>query len=315
MRLQDTTVQVNDLWQLSPDLHDCLRATFPICHEKFACPLDVHTITRHYWTPFAADSAFGAETACYNTAWKGCSQAYEEMDKAVRWAMASALITAQPVLTVMSLAYKSSSAFTKWLGHPLVRILLKCKRPARGNGTLCTPADFWLKDKSVYKIRNKDVTEAMMMLLVANRQGASGYCNAESLDALQASVANLEGIEIARPIEGSFPEGGASLRSYAQHKARFRLPKQFPSKPPDRVEAEQGPPAVTEASRQDLTDLVLLNFPCMHCRAHDPLSYSYSDGSAVKKGSEPRKGSKDRIRVARNHHRDRPCHGSNTTHC
>ncbi len=227
------TVQINDLWQLSPDLHDCLRATFPICHERFASPLDVHATTRHYWTPFAADSAFGAETDCYSAAWKGCSQANppsadEEMDKAVRWAMASALITDQPVLTVMSLAYKSSSAFTKWLGHPLVHILLKCKRPARGNDTLRIPADFWLKDESVYKVRNKDVAEAMMVLLVANRQGASGYCNAESLDALQASVANLEGIEIARPIEGSFPEGGASLRSYARHKPRFRLPKAIP---------------------------------------------------------------------------------------
>ncbi len=294
------TVQINDLWQLSPDLHDCLRATFPICHERFASPLDVHATTRHYWTPFAADSAFGAETDCYSDAWKGCSQANppsadEEMDKAVRWAMASALITDQPVLTVMSLAYKSSSAFTKWLGHPFVHILLKCKRPARGNDTLRIPADFWLEDESVYKVRNKDVADAMMVLLVANRQGANTYCNAESLDALQASVANLEGIEIARPLEGSFPEGGASLRSYARHQPRSRLPKQFPSKPPDRIEAEQGPPAGPGASRQDLTDSVLVDFPCFHCRAHDPLSYSYSDGSAVKKGSEPIKGSKDRL--------------------
>ena len=27
------TVHINDLWQLSTNLHDCLRATFPICHE------------------------------------------------------------------------------------------------------------------------------------------------------------------------------------------------------------------------------------------------------------------------------------------
>ncbi len=146
----------------------------------------------------------------------------------------------------------------------------------------------------MYKVRNKHVAEAMMVFLMANRQGENVYCNAESLDALQASIANPEGIEIVRPIEGSFPEGGASLRSYARHKPRFRLSKQFPSKPPDTVEAEQGPPAVSEASGQDWTDSVLLDFPCMHCRAHDPLSYSYSDGSAVKKASEPRKGSKDR---------------------
>ncbi len=99
--------------------------------------------------------------------------------------MASALSTDQPVLTFMSLAYKSSSAFTKWLGHPLVHILLKCKRPTSGNDTLRIPADFWLEDETVYKARNKDVAQAMLLVLVANRQDASEYCNAESLDVLQ----------------------------------------------------------------------------------------------------------------------------------
>ena len=69
------TVHINDLWQLSTNLHDCLRATFPICHERFASPLDVHATTRYYWTPFAANSAFGARTDCYSATWEGCSQA------------------------------------------------------------------------------------------------------------------------------------------------------------------------------------------------------------------------------------------------
>ncbi len=47
--------------------------------------------------------------------------------------------------------------------------VLKCKRPARGNDTLRIPADFLLEDDSVYKVRNKDVADAMMVLLVANR--------------------------------------------------------------------------------------------------------------------------------------------------
>ena len=229
------TVQINDLWHLSKYLHDCLRATSQTAMR------DLHLLLMYMppldnWTPSAADSAFGAITDCYSAAWEGCSQANppsadEEMDKAVRWAMASALSTDQPVLTVMSLAYKGSSAFTKWLGHPLVHLLLKCKPPASGNDTLCIPADIWLEDQSVYKVRNKDVAQAMLVVLVAKRQGASEYCNSESLDALQASLANLEGIELARPMEGSFSEGGASNRSYARHKPRFRLSKLFPSKP------------------------------------------------------------------------------------
>ncbi len=293
------TVHINDLWQLSTSLHDCLRATFPICHERFASPLDVHATTRYYWTSFAADSAFGARTDCYSTTWEGCSQANppsadEEMDKAVRWAMASALSTDEPVLTVMSLAYKSGSAFTNWLGHPLVHILLKCRRPTSSNDTLRKRADFWLEDETVYKARNKDAAQAMLVVLVADRQGASEYCNSESLGALQASLANLEGIEFARPMEGSFPVGGASMRCYTRHKPSFRMPRLFPSKPVCRGEAEQGPFGASEVLRQDLAELALLNFPRMHGRVHDPKSYSYSAGSAVKKGSEPTKGSKDR---------------------
>ncbi len=99
-------------------------------------------------------------------------------------------------------------------------------------------------------------------------------------------------------MEGSFPEGGVSMRSYARHKPRFCMPKLFPSKPICRLEAEQGPFCASEVSRQDLAELELLNFPRMHGRAHDPKSYSYSDGSAVKKGSELRKVSKDRSESA-----------------
>ncbi len=114
----------------------------------------------------------------------------EETDKAVRWAMVSAPSTEQPVLTVMSLAYMGSSAFRKLLGHPLVHILLQedvtfqeGKPPTSGNDTLGIPADFWLEDESVYKVRSEDVAQAMLVVLVANRQGASDNCNSESQDA------------------------------------------------------------------------------------------------------------------------------------
>ncbi len=95
---------------------------------------------------------------------------------------------------------------------------------------------------------------AIIVVLVANCQGASDFCNAESLVALQASLANLEGIEGARPVEGSFPIGGFSMRSDARHKPTFRLPKMFSRFPAGRVEAAQGPSAeaspTVEASRQ-----------------------------------------------------------------
>ncbi len=153
------------------------------------------------------------------------------MDEAARWVMVSALITDQPVLTVILQGQKSSSAYTNRLGYPRVRIfniLLKCKRPASGNDTLNIPADVWLERESVYKVRNKDVAEAMLLDLVANCQGASECCNPDSLNALQlqASPKHFESIVLARPKEGVFPECGATLRllrSYARHNCAFLL--------------------------------------------------------------------------------------------
>ena len=103
---------------------------------------------RKYWTPFAADAAFGAEHDCYSTAWHGCSQANpvsddSTMDMTVRWAMASALTTQNPVMTLVHVAWRTGPAYTKWLGHPLVHVLLRvkaCCNP-RGHATK-VPTDF-----------------------------------------------------------------------------------------------------------------------------------------------------------------------------
>ena len=173
-------------WQISPQLSACIQTAFPVTYERFASPLDVHPGTVKYWTPFAEDSAFGAEQDGYSTAWDGCSQASppfseEEMDKAVRWAMASALTTAAPVLTIMPLSWRRNAAYTKWLGHPLVHVLLKCS-PQDSLGALRTPADFWLEDETVYLARTRGMAGGMLVLVIANRQGAESYLSQANLD-------------------------------------------------------------------------------------------------------------------------------------
>ena len=146
-------------------------------NERFASPLDVHPSTTKYWTPFKEDSVFGAELDCYSIAWDGCSQASppftdEEMDKAVRWAMASALTASLPVLTFMPLSGKRKAAYTKWLGHPLVHVLLRCSVTGTGESALRTPADFWLEDETAYQARNKGIGGDMLVIAIANQQGS-----------------------------------------------------------------------------------------------------------------------------------------------
>ena len=85
-------VHLSGHWRLSPRLDSMLGAAFPIAYKRFVSPPDVHPSTTKYWTPFAADAAFGAEHDCWSIAWQGCSQASppaeeDVMDTTIRWAM------------------------------------------------------------------------------------------------------------------------------------------------------------------------------------------------------------------------------------
>ena len=122
------------------------------------------------------------------------------MDKTIRWAMASALTTQAPVMTVVHVASKPDSAYTKWLGHPLVHVLLKIK--ARRNPqwqAVKVPADFWLEDEEAYKARNRGISGGMMVLLVANRQGVEEYLNPSHTACLARGVSDLGGMEFCDP--------------------------------------------------------------------------------------------------------------------
>ena len=73
--------------------------------------------------------------------------------------MASALTTQAPVMILVHVAWRAESTYTKWLGHPLVHVLLMIK--ARLNpqwhaiNATNTPAHFWPKDEEAYKARTK----------------------------------------------------------------------------------------------------------------------------------------------------------------
>lgn len=47
------------------------------------------------------------------------------MDTTIRWGMASALTTQASLMAVVHVASKPDSAYTKWLGHHLLHVLLK----------------------------------------------------------------------------------------------------------------------------------------------------------------------------------------------
>ena len=97
--------------------------------ELFSSPLTFGFGTRSYYSSCTADAAFGANLDCYARVWGGfsyCSLGEDDkdMDKAVRWAIASAQILQQPSLTAFILPAKPSTAYTRWLDHSLLHTLL-----------------------------------------------------------------------------------------------------------------------------------------------------------------------------------------------
>ena len=131
------------------------------------------------------------------------------MDTTVRWAMASALTTQAPVMTLVHVAWRAGSAYNKWLGHPLVHVLLriKARRNPQWHATK-VPADFWLEDEEAYKARNKAITAGALVLMIANSQGAEKLLCPMLTHCLEREVHHMGGVEYQDPHAHEIPLGG-----------------------------------------------------------------------------------------------------------
>ena len=214
--------------------------------------------------------------------------------------MASALTTHAPVMTLVHVAWRAGSAYTKWLGHPLVHVLLKVKarRNPRWHATK-VPADFWLEDEEAYKACNKAITAGALVLLIANSQGAENSLCPTQTHCLEREARHMGGVEYHDPHAHDFPLGGMSARQYARFTPRFRLPKAFPDN-----KSGTHDPVLTEAAAMNgapdnhVFKDIDVEFPGRHGRAHDPKGFSYSNGSAKKvdgspEGNGPEQGRQD----------------------
>ena len=150
------------------------------------------------------------------------------METTVRWAMASALNTQAPMMTLVHVAWRAGSACTKWLGHPLVHVLLRIKthRNPRWHATK-VPAEFGLEDDEACKARNKAITAGALVLMIANSQGAEKFLCPTRTFCLEWELRQMGCVEYQDPHAHDFPLGGMSARQYARFTPRFQLPKAF----------------------------------------------------------------------------------------
>ena len=129
---------------------------------------------------YEEDGVFGANYDAYSTKWKGASQATPEAgsaaaDKAVRWAIASAEESQEPVLTALTLPWEGNTgtAYAKWLLHPMVQEIKTVKRT---HIELGHP----LKGVEVKPQRNKTKWD-VKFIIVANDKGLQQFVRQDKL--------------------------------------------------------------------------------------------------------------------------------------
>ena len=98
--------------------------------ERFASPLNCSAHLTRYFSRYDEDGAFGANVDAFSCRWAGASQGnpeYEpgDMNKAMKWAIASAMAVDSPSLTEFVLPWWKDTAYFKWMSHPMVYTLVR----------------------------------------------------------------------------------------------------------------------------------------------------------------------------------------------
>ena len=117
-------------WRAPERILTALQDAFAVETELFADALQISPRLTHYYTGSPADSDFGGNANPYSSAWTGyclCIPQEDDkgMNKALRWAIASASVPSTASLTVMVLPVIPSTAYRRWLNHPLVHTVLQ----------------------------------------------------------------------------------------------------------------------------------------------------------------------------------------------
>ena len=123
------TIKWQDQISIPPKITHCLTQSLGLTQERFASPLNTDPSFANYSSIHIEDSAFGAMHDAYSRPWTGLSMAHpnsdhSQMNKAVRWAIGSAL--AHPhntTTTVFFLPAVKGSPYTDCLTHPTVHMI------------------------------------------------------------------------------------------------------------------------------------------------------------------------------------------------
>ena len=210
------------------DIMAILRTGFGIDTERFSSPLTIDLQYTTYWSLHPEDRIFGARVDAYTCKWQGASQAHpiatsEEMEKAMRWAIASATHTVTPTLTALILPNLPRSAYAKWLLQPCVHTFLKLGKSDWGHTRHDAYKGHLVDDRCASKYDN-------ILVIIANQQGISRYMRVKPLMDSITLALHRKGLPVSPYISNMIP----SIASYADTNScqtgaarQFRAPREF----------------------------------------------------------------------------------------
>ena len=73
-RVGSSEIRLKNYWTTPDCLMRTLQRGFRTQTERFASPLNAHTASKVYFSPYAEDKAFGAQQDAYSCQWRGSSQ-------------------------------------------------------------------------------------------------------------------------------------------------------------------------------------------------------------------------------------------------
>ena len=144
-----SNLKSSDHWTCPDHLISALSDAFGMTEERFSSPMDHHPALPSHWTAHPEDSLFGANHDAFSTPWAGCSLAHpglsaEHVNKALRWALASAtIVSAPPTCTIMVLPVHLGDIHMKLLRQPEVTILAHVSESAERSNYLFKPPFHW----------------------------------------------------------------------------------------------------------------------------------------------------------------------------
>ena len=136
-QIEGYQVQMNIYWTIPDSLMTAIRRGLCVSTERFACPLNFNAAMSSYYSPSPEDRAFGATHDAYSCKWLGTSHAHpehtsEDMQKAIRWALASAEQKNLPSLTVFTLSFSEryTTSYQQFLDNSMVHNIATIPRRA-----------------------------------------------------------------------------------------------------------------------------------------------------------------------------------------